>query len=79
MRLLKHHIPLLALTSGCSAVLYFTRPYRDVLSRASFATAYPALLLLAATLLLGPWNLFLRKPNPVSSDFRRDLGIWAVG
>jgi sulfoxide reductase heme-binding subunit YedZ len=56
--------------------LYSTRPYKDVLSRASFATAYPALVLLAATLLVGPWNLLRKRPNPVSSDLRRDIGIW---
>lgn len=57
--------------------LYATRPYKDVLSRASFATAYPAIVLLAATLLIGPWNWLRKKPNPVSSDLRRDVGIWA--
>ena len=45
--------------------------------KASFATAYPALALLAATLLIGPWNVLRRRQNPVSSDLRRDLGIWA--
>lgn len=57
--------------------LYFTRPYRDAVTRASFATAYPALLLLALTLLTGPLNVLLRRRNPVSSDLRRDIGIWA--
>lgn len=76
-RLLKHHFPLLVLSAGSVAALYFTRPYRDVLSRASFATAYPALALLASTLLVGPWNLLRSRQNPVSNDFRRDLGIWA--
>ena len=59
------------------ATLYATRTYSDVLSRASFATAYPALALLTATVLVGPWNLLRRRPNPVSSDLRRDIGIWA--
>lgn len=76
-RLWKHHLPLLLLSFGSVAALYSTRPYKDVLSRASFATAYPALALLAATLLIGPWNLLQHRPNPVSSDLRRDLGIWA--
>lgn len=62
---------------GCVAALYSTRPYKDVLTRASFATAYPALVLLAATLLIGPWNWLRDRPNPVSSDLRRDIGIWA--
>jgi methionine sulfoxide reductase heme-binding subunit len=76
-RLLRHHLPLFLLSFACVAALYSTRPYPDVISRASFATAYPALALLAATLLIGPWYLLRRKANPVSSDLRRDLGIWA--
>jgi sulfoxide reductase heme-binding subunit YedZ len=74
---LRHYLPLLLLSFVSVAVLYSTRPYTDVLSRASFATAYPAMVLLAATLLIGPWNWLRKKPNPVSSDLRRDLGIWA--
>jgi methionine sulfoxide reductase heme-binding subunit len=76
-RLWKHHLPLLLLSFASVAALYFTRPYPDILSRASFATAYPALLLLSATLLIGPWNVLRRRPNPISSDLRRDIGIWA--
>ena len=76
-RIWRHHLPLLLISFACVAVLYQTRPYPDILSRASFATAYPALALLAVTLLIGPWNLLTRKPNPVSSDLRRDIGIWA--
>ena len=77
LRLLKHHLPLFVFSVIGVAALYFTRPYRDVVSRASFATAYPALALLAATLLVGPWNLVKKRKNPISSDLRRDLGIWA--
>jgi methionine sulfoxide reductase heme-binding subunit len=76
-RLVRHHLPLLVLSFVSVAALYFTRPYPDVISRASFATAYPALALLAATLLVGPWNVLRRTANPVSSDLRRDMGIWA--
>ncbi len=76
-RLLRHHLPVGAFAALGAAALYLTRPYSDVVSRASFATAYPALALLTATLLIGPWNLLRRRPNPVSIDLRRDLGIWA--
>jgi methionine sulfoxide reductase heme-binding subunit len=70
-------MPLLLLSFASVAVLYQTRPYPDMLSRASFATAYPALALLAITLLIGPWYLLQGRANPVSSDLRRDIGIWA--
>ncbi|HUV69092.1 MAG TPA: ferric reductase-like transmembrane domain-containing protein [Terracidiphilus sp.] len=59
------------------AALYITRPYKDVVSKASFATAYPALALLSVSLMVGPWNLVRKRQNPVSSDLRRDIGIWA--
>lgn len=76
-RLLIHHLPLLALSAAAVFAIYATRPYRDPVMRASFATAYPALILLAATLAIGPVNLLLRGRSPVSMDLRRDLGIWA--
>lgn len=75
--MLRHHLPLLLISFISVAALYATRPYKDVISKASFATAYPAMVLLAATLLIGPWNWLRKKPNPVSSDLRRDIGIWA--
>jgi sulfoxide reductase heme-binding subunit YedZ len=50
---------------------------RDLISHLSIATAYPALFLTAAAILLGPWNVLRGRPYPVSFDLRRDLGIWA--
>ena len=76
-RILLHHIPLLFLSAISVAALYYTRPYPDVISRASFATAYPALILLGATLTIGPWNVIRNRRNPISGDLRRDVGIWA--
>ena len=76
-RLLRHHLPLAALSTVFIVTLYVTRPFKDVITRLSFATAYPAIILLAATLLTGPMNILLRRRNPVSSDLRRDIGIWA--
>ena len=76
-RLVRHHFPLLILSASGVAILYATRPYRDVTSRASFATAYPALALLATTLLIGPWRSWHGLRTPASNDLRRDLGIWA--
>jgi sulfoxide reductase heme-binding subunit YedZ len=76
-RWLQHHLPLALLSAASVAALYFTRPYSDRIMRLSFSTAYPAMLLLGFTLLTGPWNVLRRRANPVSSDLRRDAGIWA--
>jgi len=35
--------------------------------------------MLAAILLMGPLNVLLRRANPVSTDLRRDSGLWAAG
>jgi sulfoxide reductase heme-binding subunit YedZ len=42
------------------------------------ATGYVATALLAATLLIGPANLLLRRRNPVSTSLARDTGTWAA-
>ena len=76
-RFLAHHLPLFVIAAGSVFSIYVTRPYRDVWMKASFATAYPALLLLLATLVIGPFNTLARRRNPISSDLRRDIGIWA--
>jgi sulfoxide reductase heme-binding subunit YedZ len=76
-RLFYHHLPLAIATVASVAILFVTRPYKDWISRASFATAYPALLFLIATLCVGPLNLLRKQRNPISSDLRRDIGIWA--
>ena len=76
-RIYSHHVPLCLLVLASTASLYLTRPYKDVVTRLSFAGAYPALVLLATTLLIGPWNTLCKRQMPVSSDLRRDIGIWA--
>jgi sulfoxide reductase heme-binding subunit YedZ len=40
------------------------------------ATAYAGLIFFAVSLWLGPWNVLRMRPNPVSFDLRRDVGIW---
>jgi sulfoxide reductase heme-binding subunit YedZ len=54
--------------------LFASRPW---MFRLSVATAYVATALLVLTLLLGPLNVVRARANPVSTDLRRDLGIWA--
>jgi sulfoxide reductase heme-binding subunit YedZ len=68
----------LALGAGASVwLLYVTRDYVDVVMRLSFSTAWPALLLLGTSLVIGPLRMLRGKPPVLSLDLRRDLGIWA--
>jgi methionine sulfoxide reductase heme-binding subunit len=76
-RLWRHHLPLALLSAGIVWLLYVTRPYPDVLTRLSFATAWPALVLLTVTLIIGPWRTLTRRSPVLSLDLRRDIGIWA--
>jgi len=77
-RLSLHHLPVglvsFGLVWGIQSAIDSTHwPYRW-----SMATAYAGMLLLAATLTTGTINVLGRRPNPVSSDLRRDLGIWCA-
>src|SRR6267143_2946609 len=76
-RRLLHHIPTGGVSLGLTFIFMHFFPKRDFVSQVSIGTAYPALFLTAAALLLGPVNVLWRKPNPASFDLRRDLGIWA--
>jgi sulfoxide reductase heme-binding subunit YedZ len=76
-RLIRHHLPLAIACIGVMAPLYFTRPYPQIVPRLSFASAYPALVLICLTLLLGPWKQLTGERVQVSFDLRRDIGIWA--
>jgi sulfoxide reductase heme-binding subunit YedZ len=72
-----YHILLGVVSVGLSVLFMRLFPHRDLVSRVSIGTAYAALFLMTATLLLGPLNVLRKKANPVSFDLRRDFGIWA--
>jgi len=76
-RLARHHLPLAAATLASGGVLYATRDYSDMIAKLSFASAWPALVLLAATLIIGPVRILAGKGSVLSVDLRRDVGIWA--
>jgi sulfoxide reductase heme-binding subunit YedZ len=76
-RLVRHLLPLGILSIGSAAALYSTRPYSDVITKLSFASAWPALVLISFTLLIGPLKQIWGRNLAVSQDFRRDVGIWA--
>ncbi len=60
------------------AAIFYTLHTTDTKFRLSMASAYVGLLFLCIALALGPWNVLRGRPNPVSTDLRRDVGIWAA-
>jgi sulfoxide reductase heme-binding subunit YedZ len=72
----KRHLILAAVAIAITYLAYAATPPPDVRHRLSMATAYAGLIFLAVSLWIGPWNVLRRRPNPVSFDLRRDIGIW---
>ena len=77
-RRLMHHaiIGFSALIGGIAVTLAYDRP--GLRHQVSLASAFVGFALIALSLVLGPLNLVLRRPNPVSNDLRRDLGLWGA-
>src|SRR5689334_7825961 len=48
----------------------------QVLFRLSMATGYTSIVLIGWALLIGPWRVLRGRSAPVSTDLRRDVGIW---
>lgn len=77
-RFLRHHLPLGLISLMLIAVVFQFVVSPDIRFRLSMATAYTALILLGGTLLTGPINVLKSHSNPISTDLRRDLGIWSA-
>jgi sulfoxide reductase heme-binding subunit YedZ len=69
---------MLALASGAltAGIFFYALQSKRPAFRLSMAFAYAGLLFLSASLVIGPWNVLRGHPNPVSTDLRRDIGIW---
>lgn len=78
VRRLRNHTALGAASCSAVAVVFTAIQSTDSLFRASMATAYVGLFLLVATLAFGPVAAFRRRRYPVTTDLRRDTGIWAA-
>lgn len=77
-RIIRHHFPLLIASAALIAALYVVIRSDYAPFRWSMATAYAGLLLLGATLLIGPINILRKRSTSIGSiDLRRDIGIWA--
>jgi len=60
----------------CLIFYIFWKPTLPVIPFITYTSGYLSIFLLAASLLLGPINLILRRKNPISTYIRRDIGIF---
>lgn len=72
-----HHVTLALISIILLGSLYYMVQSPDITFKWSMSTAYVSLLFLGLTLMTGPANLLLKRRNPVSTDLRRDIGIWS--
>jgi len=50
-------------------------PGKDLITYLADSTAYIAIIILAISLMVGSFKLLLNQSNPISYNFRRDLGL----
>ncbi len=77
----RYHLWAAFISLGATALLYavlslFYPSPQSALFRWSLATGYVGAALLSVTLSLGAWKILRGRSNPVSTDLRRDIGIW---
>jgi methionine sulfoxide reductase heme-binding subunit len=77
-RLLRHHLPLGLASAACFSVIFAIVRTDYLPFGLSMATAYTGVLLLAVTLVLGVIKVIRGESSPISTDWRRDVGIWAA-
>lgn len=78
-RRIRRHVMIASAASLVTALLFgLARQRPTFFFRASMATGYTSVFLIAAVLALGPYWLWRARPLPTSVDLRRDLGIWGA-
>ena len=71
------HLAVAAGSGITTALVFASITSDDAVFKASMATAYVALALFAVTLAFGPVAALRGRRYPVSTDVRRDFGIWS--
>jgi sulfoxide reductase heme-binding subunit YedZ len=77
-RLLYHHLPLAVFSAACFLLVFELAKTRYLPFGLSMGTAYTGTMLLGLTLVLGVFKVLRGEISPVSTDWRRDVGIWAA-
>ena len=75
-RIIKHYLILCVITMAAGIIFYYVSPGKPVIALITDITGYAALFILAFSLVIGPYNFWIKRKNPVSTYFRRDIGIF---
>ena len=75
-RIKKHYLPLLIVSFITTVIFHYTWSNLQTIQFITRTTGYIGLFLIGFTLIIGPVNLILKQRNPISSYFRRDIGIF---
>lgn len=74
-RLKIHYLPLLSAVLIAGIIFNHNWPNRDAITFITDASGYISIILITFSLLIGSFNLFFKRINPISTYFRRDIGI----
>jgi len=74
-RFKKHYFITLSLVFITGIIFYIRSTNLDAVTLITQSTGYISIILLTFSLTIGPINLILKRKNPVSTYFRRDLSI----
>ena len=78
-RRFEHVVVLTALTAIGGGLVHLWWPSdQPTTQELSLLLGYTSLVALGVTLALGPLNVLARRPNPRSTDLRRDVGLWSA-
>ncbi len=74
---LRRQFLVLAAGLAITVAVFLLTPREPGMARLSLGTAYAGLILLGASLTIGPLNVIRGRGSPPSSNLRRDIGIFA--
>lgn len=77
-RRLLRNLGIAAVGAAASAAALHFYPNRAPWYAVSLATAYASLLCFTGALVIGPYHVLAGRSAPLSSNLRRDLGIWTA-
>jgi len=74
-RLIRHYIPLSIISVLTGIVFHLLWPKKDFITLLADASGYLAIVIIVISLIIGSINILLKRKNPTSTYFRRELAL----